>query len=117
LPAIHLTRDKITRIYRELKILNSQKISDPLKKWANELNRAFLKEEVRMAKPHKKTQKHQPPSKKTTPKTPTNQPKQRTHMKFSTSLPIKEMQIKPTLRFLFFSFWWHWGLNSGLHAP
>jgi hypothetical protein len=33
----------ITRIYRELKNLNSQKINDPTKKWTNELNRAFSK--------------------------------------------------------------------------
>jgi hypothetical protein len=46
------TYDKglVTRIYRELKKLNSQKINDPIKKWANELNRAFSKEEVQMAK-------------------------------------------------------------------
>jgi hypothetical protein len=31
----------ITRIYRELKKLNSPKISEPIKKWASELN--FLK--------------------------------------------------------------------------
>jgi hypothetical protein len=36
----------ITRIYRELKKLDSQRINDPMKKWANELNRAFSKEEV-----------------------------------------------------------------------
>jgi hypothetical protein len=36
----------ITRIYRELKILNSQKISDKMMKWANELKRAFSKKEV-----------------------------------------------------------------------
>jgi hypothetical protein len=30
--------------------LNSQGINDPMKKWANELNRAFSKEEVQMAK-------------------------------------------------------------------
>jgi hypothetical protein len=42
------TSDKglITRIYRELKKLNSPKINDPIKKWANELNQAFSKDEV-----------------------------------------------------------------------
>jgi hypothetical protein len=52
------TSDKvlITRIYRELKKLNSPKINDPVKKWANELNRSLSKEEVQMAKkkPHEK---------------------------------------------------------------
>jgi hypothetical protein len=42
----------ITRIYRELKKLNSPKINDPMKKWANELSRAFSKEEIQMAKKH-----------------------------------------------------------------
>jgi hypothetical protein len=39
------TSDKglITRIYRQLKKLNSQKTNDPIKKWANELNRVFFK--------------------------------------------------------------------------
>jgi hypothetical protein len=32
----------ITRIYRELRKLNSPKISDPMKKWANERNRNFF---------------------------------------------------------------------------
>jgi hypothetical protein len=45
-----------------------------MKKWANKLNRAFLREEVQMAKKiHEK--------------------------KCSTSLVIKEMQIKTKLRF------------------
>jgi hypothetical protein len=44
----------ITRIYRELKTLNSQKINDAMKKWTNELNRAFSKEEIQMAKKHMK---------------------------------------------------------------
>jgi hypothetical protein len=35
------TSDKglITRVYRELKKLKSQRINDPIKRWANELNR------------------------------------------------------------------------------
>jgi hypothetical protein len=40
----------ITRIYRELKKLNSPKINEPIKKWATELNGTFSKEEVQMAK-------------------------------------------------------------------
>jgi hypothetical protein len=40
----------IIRIQRELKKLNSPKINDPIKKWATELNRAFSKEGVQMAK-------------------------------------------------------------------
>jgi hypothetical protein len=50
------TSDKelITRIYRELKKLNSPKINETIKKWANELNRIFSKEEIQMAKKHMK---------------------------------------------------------------
>jgi hypothetical protein len=46
------TSDKglITRIYRELKKLNSPNINEPIKKWATEQNRTFSKEEIRMAK-------------------------------------------------------------------
>jgi hypothetical protein len=44
----------ITRIYRELKKLNFPKINEPIKKWATELNRTFLKEEIQMAKKHMK---------------------------------------------------------------
>jgi hypothetical protein len=63
----------ITRIYRELKKLNSPKINDPIRKWATELNRTFSKEEIQMAKKHMK--------------------------KYSPSLTKKEMQIKTPLRF------------------
>jgi hypothetical protein len=62
----------ITRIYRELKKLNSPKINEPIKKWATELNRTFSKEEIQAVKKH---------------------------IKCSPSLAIKEMQIKSTLRF------------------
>jgi hypothetical protein len=50
------TSDKglITRIYRELKKLNSPKINEPMIKWTTELNRTFLKEEVQIAKKHMK---------------------------------------------------------------
>jgi hypothetical protein len=48
------TSDKglITRIYRDLKELNSPK--KPMTHRRNELNRAFAKEEVQMAKTHMK---------------------------------------------------------------
>jgi hypothetical protein len=46
------TSDKrlITRIYRELKKLNSPKINESIKIWANELNRTFSKEEFKWPK-------------------------------------------------------------------
>jgi hypothetical protein len=44
----------IIRIYSKLKKLTSQKINAPMKKWTNELNRDFSKEEVQIAKKHTK---------------------------------------------------------------
>jgi hypothetical protein len=69
------TSDKglITRIYRELKKLNSAQINEPIKKWATELNKTFSKEEIKMDKKLMK--------------------------KFSPSLATKEMRTKTTLRF------------------
>jgi hypothetical protein len=50
------TSDKglITRIYRELKKLNSPKTNEPIKKCASEVNRTFSKEEIQIAKKHEK---------------------------------------------------------------
>jgi hypothetical protein len=46
------TSDKelVTRIYSELKKLNSPKFNEPIKKWATELNKTFSKKEVQTAK-------------------------------------------------------------------
>jgi hypothetical protein len=44
----------ITRMYRELKKLNSPQTNEPINKWTTELNSTFSKEEIQMAKKHEK---------------------------------------------------------------
>jgi hypothetical protein len=44
----------ITKMFREFKKLNPQKVNDPMKKCANELIIAFSKEEDQMTKKHMK---------------------------------------------------------------